>query len=100
MFLMPLMPNFWALLAVFMLMGIFSDLNAPMEPLKQEIIPPPERGRATGAMTWCSNLATMTFYFIALGRFDDVRYMGGLTLFGETAIYWSAGLPVSAMPGF
>ncbi|MGB8352355.1 MAG: MFS transporter [Chthoniobacteraceae bacterium] len=97
MFLMPLMPNFWTLLAVFMLMGIFSDLNAPMEPFKQEIIPPPERGRATGAMTWCSNLATMTFYFIALGRFDDVRYMGGLTLFGETAIYWSAGLLVSAM---
>ena len=97
MVLMPLMPNFWALLAIFMLMGIFGDLNAPMEPLKQEIIPPPERGRATGAMTWCSNLATMTFYFIALGRFDDVRYMNGLTLYGEAAIYWSAALLVSAM---
>jgi len=97
MVLMPLMPNFWSLLLVFMATGIFSDLNAPMEPLKQEIIPPPERGRATGAMTWCSNLATMTFYFIALGRFDDVRYMGGLTLHGEAAIYWSAALLISAM---
>jgi len=39
--LMPLMPNFWSLLAVFLLYNIFTDLNAPLEPLKQEIIPPP-----------------------------------------------------------
>ncbi len=95
--LFPLMPNFWALLAVFILYNIFADLNSPMEPLKQEIIPPHERGRATGAMSWCSNLATMTFYFVALGRFDDVRYMGGFSLVGETAIYWSAGIFLSAM---
>jgi len=95
--LMPLMPNFWALLAVFMVYNAFSDLNSPMEPFKQEIIPPQERGRATGAMTWCSNLATMTFYFIALGRFDDVRYMAGFPLRGETAIYWSAALLLITM---
>ncbi len=95
--LMPLMPNFWALLAVYMLYNAFGDLNSPMEPLKQEIIPPHERGRATGAMTWCSNLATMTFYFIALGRFDDVTYLHGFPLHGETAIYWSAALLLIVM---
>lgn len=95
--LMPLMPNFWALLAVYVVYSAFSDMNSPMEPLKQEIIPPPERGRATGAMTWCSNLATMTFYFVALGRFDDVTYMDGMPLHGETAIYWSAALLVICM---
>ncbi len=95
--LFPLMPNFWALLAVFILYNVFADLNSPMEPLKQEIIPPHERGRATGAMSWCSNLATMTFYFVALGRFDDVRYMAGVPLVGETAIYWSAAVFLTAM---
>jgi Na+/melibiose symporter-like transporter len=95
--LLPLMPNFWALLAVYMIYNAFGDFNSPMEPLKQEIIPPHERGRATGAMTWCSNLATMTFYFVALGRFDDVTYMHGVPLRGETAIYWSAALLLIVM---
>jgi Na+/melibiose symporter-like transporter len=95
--LLPLMPNFWSLLVVFLLYNIFTDLNAPLEPLKQEIIPPAERGRATGAMSWCSNLATLTFFFIALGRFDDVRYMAGVPLYGEAVIYWSAALLLGVM---
>jgi MFS family permease len=95
--LMPLMPNFWLLLGTFMLYSACADLNSPMEPLKLEIIPPHERGRATGAMAWCSNLATMTFYFIALGRFDDVAYFEGFPLHGETAIYWSAALLLAVM---
>jgi MFS family permease len=96
-FLMPLMPNFWMLLGAFMLYNACSDLNSPMEPLKLEIIPPHERGRATGAMTWCSNLATMTFFFVALGRFDDVTFFDGFMLRGETAIYWSASLLLVVM---
>jgi Na+/melibiose symporter-like transporter len=97
MILMPLMPNFWALLVVYMLYQIFADLNSPMEPLKQEIIPPAERGRATAAMSWFSNLATMTFWFVALGRFDDVSYMGSLAIQGETVIYWTGGLMMLMM---
>ncbi len=80
-----------------MLYNACGDLNSPMEPLKLEIIPPHERGRATGAMTWCSNLGSITFYFIALGRFDDVTYFSGFPLRGETAIYWSAALLLSVM---
>lgn len=95
--LLPLMPNFWSLLAVFLAYNIFSDLNSPLEPLKQEIIPPHERGRATGAMQWLKNLANITFYVVALGRFDDVRYMAGVPFFGEQMIYWSAVVMVSVM---
>ena len=95
--LMPFMPNFWTLLAVYMAYSVFADLNSPMEPLKQEIIPPPERGRATAAMSWCSNLATMIFWFVALGRFDDVSYMGGLTLQGETVIYCTGAMLMVVM---
>ncbi len=90
--LMPFMPNFWTLLAVYMVYNVFADINSPMEPLKQEIIPPHERGRATAAMSWCSNLGTMIFWFVALGRFDDVSYMGGLAISGETVIYCSGAL--------
>jgi len=95
--LMPFMPNFWTLLAVYMVYNVFADLNSPMEPLKQEIIPPPERGRATAAMSWCSNLGTMIFWFVALGRFDDVSYMGGLAISGETVIYCSGALLMLVM---
>ena len=50
--LMPLMPNFWLLLGVYVLYGLFSDLGSPIEPLSQEIIPPPQRGEGAGAMAW------------------------------------------------
>src|SRR6185312_6460269 len=71
--------------------------SAPRDPLKQEIVPPHERGRATGAMSWCQNLATVVFYSVMLGRFDDVRYLAGFPLHGETVIYWSAALLLAAM---
>lgn len=95
--LMPLMPNFWFLLAAFLLLNLFTDLSSPLEALKQEIVPPHERGRATGGMAWCSNLGFMTFYFFALGRFDDVTYMAGHSFDGELAIYWSGGLLLIVM---
>jgi len=95
--LMPLMPSFWSLVGVYLVYYFFSDLNAPLEPLKQEIIPPHERGRATGAMQWCTNFAGVVFYFVALGRFDDVSFMAGVPLVGEDIIYWSAGLLLSVM---
>ena len=95
--LMPLMPNFWLLLAAFIVYQAAGALGAPIEPLKQEIIPPPERGFATGAMTWCSNLATVTFYFVMLGRFDDITYMAGVPISGEDVIYWSGGLLLGVM---
>ncbi len=95
--LMPLMSNFWALVATFIAYSFFSDLNSPIDPLQQEITPPQERGRSTGAMQWCWNLANITFYFVALGRFDDVQYMNGLLLTGETVIYWSGALLLTVM---
>jgi Na+/melibiose symporter-like transporter len=95
--LMPLMPTFLGLVTVYMAYYFFSDLNTPLEPLNQEIIPPHERGRSTGAMQWCTNLAGVVFYFIALGRFDDVTFMAGVPFVGEDIIYWSAGLLLTVM---
>lgn len=94
---MPLMPNFWLLVAVYILISAFADINSPLEPLKQEIIPPHERGRATGAMSWCSNFAAMIFFLVIIGRFDDVTYMAGFPIIGEQVIYWSAGMLMMVM---
>lgn len=93
--LMPLMPNFWALLGVFIFYNLCNDVGGPwgpMEPLNQEVVPPHQRGRSVGTMQWGGNLATMVFYFLVLGRFDDVRFMAGVPLVGEKVIYWTAGL--------
>jgi hypothetical protein len=34
----------------------------------------------------------MAFYFVLLGRFDDVSFMDGVPIRGECVIYWSASL--------
>jgi len=94
---MPIAPNFWTLVAAYVLYHLSDGLSAPRDPLKQEIVPPHERGRATGAMSWCQNLATVIFYSVMLGRFDDISYLAGFPLHGETVIYWSAALLLAAM---
>jgi Na+/melibiose symporter-like transporter len=94
---MPLAPNFWTLVAAYVLYHISDGLASPRDPLKQEIVPPHERGRATGAMTWCQNIATVAFYSVMLGRFDDVRFFAGVPLHGEKVIYWSAALLLTTM---
>lgn len=93
---MPWMPNFWALLGVYLLYCFFGDLNT-MELLKQEVVPPHERGRATGAMLWCTNLAGIFFNFVALGRFDDVQFYAGVPIAGECILYLSAALLIGVM---
>jgi len=101
MILMPIVPNFWALIVVFAIYGFCNDLGAPvMEVINQEIVPPQQRGRATAGMQWCSNFSSLLFYFIALGRFDDVQFMTGVPIVGEKAIYWSCGLLLAIMAMF
>ncbi|MFT3784197.1 MAG: MFS transporter [Nibricoccus sp.] len=94
---MPLAPNFWTLVGAYILYYIGDGLNAPRDPLQQEIVPPNERGRATGAMTWYQNFASVVFYVSLFGRFDEVRYFVGFPLHGETVMYWSAALFLAVM---
>ncbi|PTX98425.1 MFS transporter [Opitutus sp. ER46] len=94
---MPLATSFGWLVAAYVLYHLGDGLSAPRDPLKQEVVPPHERGRATGAMYWCQNLATVVFYSVMLGRFDDVRFFAGIPLHGEEMIYWSAALLLLVM---
>jgi len=90
--LMPLMPNLFCLTAIFVLFRLSVDVGSPIESLNLEIVPPHQRGFATAAMSWVGNISGLFFYFVALGRFDDVRLMSGHLLTGETLIYWTAVL--------
>ena len=95
--LMPIMPNFWLLLLAFMLFNIGSDLQSTQEPLKQEIIPPAQRGRAVAGVSWMTNLGILMFYAVAIGRFDDRQFYLGIPLTGEQSIYWAASVGMIVM---
>jgi Na+/melibiose symporter-like transporter len=95
--LMPLVPNVWALIACYILYHCGDAVSSPRDPLKQEIVPPHERGRAAGLMSWCQNIATLVFYVSILGRFDDITYFSGIPIDGEMIIYWSAALLLGCM---
>lgn len=87
--LMPLMPNFWGLIAVFIFYHFMFELGAgATETLKQEVVPPKQRTAAAAIGTWMSNIVNVLFYFCALGRFDDVQYFAGFPISGEESIYW------------
>jgi Na+/melibiose symporter-like transporter len=88
---MPLMPNFWALLGAFLLYSVCNDFSAPAETLMQEVVPPHQRGRAMAILSWMRQFGILVFFFVGIGRFDDYGFMAGFPFTGERAIYWVAG---------
>lgn len=94
---MPLMPNLWGLIACFTVYQIFSDLGGPMEQLKMEVVPPPQRGTSTAIANWFQNITYLTFNFVALGRFDDYQFVAGFPVTGEATIYWVAAMALGCM---
>ncbi|MEI6196948.1 MAG: MFS transporter, partial [Verrucomicrobiota bacterium] len=94
---MPLMPNFWLLLGAYILFNVGSDLQTTQEPLKQEIIPPAQRGRAVAGVSWMTQLGILMFFAVALGRFDDRMFYLGVPITGEQSIYWAAAAGMLVM---
>ncbi len=95
--LMPIMPNFWCLLATYLLYTASNDIGTPIDTLKQEVVPPKQRGLSTAIGTWIQNFGGLAFGLIAIGRFDDYQYMAGVPFTGEQSIYWSCGAAMSMM---
>ena len=86
----PLAPNIWFFIALTFVFALFGTLNAPLEALKQEIIPPPMRGRSAALWTWIVNILNVTFWMIVIGRLDEVVRFAGVSLSGDKILYWSA----------
>jgi MFS family permease len=90
---MPLMPNIWGLIFAYVVYEFCNDFgNATFEVLKQEVVPPKQRGTAAAIGTWLQNASTLAFYLIALGRFDDYQYYAGFPVTGEQSLYWGVVL--------
>lgn len=99
--LMPIAPSFWWLVAAYCLYHIANDFGSgPTDILKQEIVPPPQRGRASALASWIGNLASLAFYGLALGRFEDVDFFAGFPVSGEQAIYWGIAAMVFCVAAF
>jgi MFS family permease len=86
---MAFAPSASVLVAGYFLYSFGADFYGALEPLKQEIVPPPQRGSATAVMQWLSNFCSLLFFAVVLGRFDEVGSLFGVLLTGETAAYAS-----------
>ena len=67
---------------------LFWDLGATYDILVMEIIPPDQRLRANAIGTWFLQVLILLTTVVISGRFDDVVSSVGITLSGETLIYW------------
>ena len=89
---MPFAPNLPVLIGCLILFNFGSALNTTTQPLSNEIIPIPQRGRASSLQYIILTVGNIVFYTFLIGRFDDVRFMGPLTrllnpLTGEVLLY-------------
>lgn len=92
-------PHAHGLITLTLLLAAYHAANAvgsTFEPLTQEIVPPAQRGRASIVHTLAIQFAVLSFFWLMLGRFDDVytqwpwSLFGGIT--GERISFWIMGL--------
>jgi Na+/melibiose symporter-like transporter len=95
--LMPLMPDATSLLVIYFISSLLGALSTPYEPLKQEIVPPPQRGMGFAFVRFLGEAKNLLFFFVMIGRFDDASFMGPLMITGEIVLYWTVGLMWLAM---
>jgi Na+/melibiose symporter-like transporter len=95
--LMPLAPSFGWLLAFYMGFSIFNQLGGPVEALKLEVVPPAQRAMSAAVMQWMVQIAVIVFFWVALGRFDEVTPFFGKMTTGEQGLFWTVSLGMVVM---
>jgi Na+/melibiose symporter-like transporter len=96
--LLPLAPNLYALIGLYLLFNLFNDIGSnPTEALKQEMVPPRQRGTAAALGKWMTNIAQLLFALVAIGRFDDYQYYAGFPINGEQSLYWGVAASLFMM---
>lgn len=88
----PLIGNAWLATGLVVVWLALADVGAANGALNREIIPPLQRGRAAAISAMMLHLQIFIFYTFIIGRFDDVRYVGGVRVTGEQMMYWFAAL--------
>lgn len=99
----PLAPNLWSLVALIVLYQFFHDIAKPYEPLYNEVIPSPQRGRAGVFRSISTTVTSLVFNGVLLAQFDRDygTAVDGWTfqLRGEHVIYWT-GAALTAVAAF
>lgn len=95
--LMPLAPDFGWLLFAYMGFCIFNDLGGPVESLKMEIVPPAQRATGAAVMSWIGQVAVLVFWVVAIGRFDEVNSIFGMSISGEQGLFWMVSVGMLVM---
>lgn len=93
---MPFAPNLWVLIALRWLYGIVGDLGGPTQAVVWEIVPAKQRGVSSGFKKAFMDLGNLVFFFLLLGRFDDMYFLGPLAFLkefsGATLLFWLGGI--------
>ena len=93
---MPFAPNLWVLIALRWLYGIIGDLGGPTQAIIWEIVPAKQRGISSGFKKSFMDLGNLVFFFLLLGRFNDVYFLGPLSFLkdvsGATLLFWLGGI--------
>jgi len=89
---MPMMNSAAGVIACYLLATLMMGFGGPYEPLKQEVIPPPQRGRATAIFMSVVSFQNIIFWTVMLGRFDDIYQIRRWAVTGEQLMYWMGGI--------
>jgi Na+/melibiose symporter-like transporter len=96
-FLMPMAPSFETLVVLYVMFVVFNDLGSPAEALKMEIVPPSQRPVSTAVVHWINQVGVIVYFWVALGRFDEVNDFLGRTYSGQQGLFWTVGTAMVVM---
>ncbi|MCX7005231.1 MAG: MFS transporter [bacterium] len=88
----PLVRNVYVLVPLVVVWLALADMSMPFGILQQEIIPPQQRGRASGIAQFIGYAYLLFVYTIMLGRFDDQEFQPWFVITGDRAAFWTSAL--------
>ncbi len=102
--LMPFAPNLILLIALRWLFDAFSNFGSMTQALVYEVVPTPQRGRLAGFFQSSIQFGNLVFYFLLLGRFDDMYFMGpfdfATSISGGAAMFWIAAIVLFSIAAY
>lgn len=98
MVLLPLASSMGSLVGLIVMYQFFQDIAKPYEPLFNEVIPPPQRGRAGMIRNLVQNFTAIFFNAVLIAQFDRIyglEALGqGVSINGEKVLYWTVAAGV------
>jgi Na+/melibiose symporter-like transporter len=96
-FCMPLAPSFPVLIGLYVAFVICNDFGTPAEALKMEVVPPSQRALSTAVVHWINQVGVIVYFWVALGRFDEVTAFLGRDWNGQQGLFWTVALAMVVM---